>query len=61
MKAKGIILIVLGILGGIFTCTFDIIVRGKPISIGPISLAALIICVVFVITGVRFLSQSLKK
>jgi hypothetical protein len=56
MKAKGIILIALGILGAIFVCTFDIIV-GKPVNDigGPKSIAALIFCGILIILGIRFI------
>jgi len=62
MKAKGIILIVLGVLGAIFVCTFDIIV-GKAVNdiTGPKSISALVICGIFIITGIRFLLKSSKK
>ena len=58
MKKKGIILIVLGVLGGILVCTFDIIV-GKPVNdiTGPRSISALAICALFIILGVRSLSR----
>lgn len=59
MRKKGIVLIVLGILGAIFVSTFDIIM-GKPTNdlTGPKSIAALVICSIFIIAGIRFL---LKK
>jgi hypothetical protein len=59
MKAKGVLLIVLGVLGAVFVCTFDILV-GKPVNdiSGPKSISALIICGIFIIAGFRFL---LKK
>jgi len=62
MKNKGIVLIALGILGAIFVCTFDIIM-GKPVNdvSGPKSIAALIICAVLLIMGIRFISKSTKK
>ena len=62
MKTKGIILIVLGVLGGIFVCTYDII-AGKPVNdiTGPKSIPALVISGLFVITGIRFLLKSAKK
>lgn len=61
MKRKGIILIVLGILGAIFVCTFDLI-TGKPVNdiTGPKSIFALIICGLFIITGIRFLLKGPK-
>ena len=62
MKKKGIVLIALGILGAIFVCTFDIIM-GKPVNdvSGPRSIAALIICAVLIIMGVRFILKGPKK
>ena len=62
MKAKGIILILLGVLGAIFVCTFDIIV-GKPVNdiTGPTSISALIICGLFIIAGICSLLKNLKK
>lgn len=61
MKAKGIILIVLGILGIIFVCSFDIIV-GKPVNdiTGPKSISALVICGIFIIIGIGFLLKGPK-
>lgn len=60
MKIKGIVLIVLGILGAIFVCTFDIIM-GKPVNdiSGPKSISALVFCGVLVIAGVNL--KSVKK
>jgi len=62
MKTKGIILIILGMLGAVFVCTFDII-AGKPVNdiTGLKSISALIICAIFIILGIRFLLKSLKK
>ena len=62
MKKKGIILLVLGTLGVIFVSTFDIIMR-KPVNdvSGPRSIAALIICAVFIIMGFRFILKGAKK
>lgn len=62
MKAKGVILITLGVLGCIFVCTFDIIV-GKTVNdiTGPKSIPALIISAIFIITGVCLLLKSSKK
>ncbi len=55
MKIKGIILIVLGVLGGIFVLTFDIIM-GKAVNdiTGPKSIFAFAICGVLIIAGVYF-------
>lgn len=54
MKAKGFVLIALGVLGAIFVCTFDIL-AGKPINdiTGPKSIAALIVCGILIIAGLR--------
>jgi len=62
MKIKGIALIILGILGAIFICTFDIIV-GKPVNdiSGPISISALVFCGLLVLAGVTFVLKSVKK
>lgn len=59
MRKKGIVLIALGILGGVFVSTFDIIM-GKPTNdiTGPTSITALAICGIFIIAGIRAL---LKK
>jgi hypothetical protein len=61
VKVKGIILIVLGILGGIFVCTFDIMV-GKPVNdiTGPKSISVLVICGVLIIAGIRLLFKKPK-
>jgi len=61
MKARGVILIALGILGGIFVCIFDII-SGKPINdiTGPKSISALIICAVLIIYGFRLCLKKQK-
>ncbi len=62
MKKKGLILIALGVLGGIFILTFDII-AGKPVNdiSGPRSISALILCGTFIITGVAILIKNSKK
>lgn len=54
MKTKGILLIILGILGAIFVCSFDVII-GKTVNdiICPKSTPALIICGVLIIAGIR--------
>ncbi|MBU3912292.1 MAG: hypothetical protein KKD90_06900 [Candidatus Omnitrophica bacterium] len=56
MKKKAVILITLGIVGAIFVCMYDII-AGKPVCdiSGPKSISALVICGLFIITGIRFL------
>lgn len=53
MKARGRILIALGLIGAAFVCTFDII-AGKPVNdiTGPKSISALIACGVFIVTGI---------
>lgn len=62
MKTKGVILIVLGFLGGIFVCVFDIIV-GKSVNdiTGPKSISALIICAILITIGVFLLLKAAKK
>ena len=62
MKAKGIIFIVLGILGIIFIGTYDII-AGKPVNdiTGPKSITALIIFAIIILLGIRSLIKSPKK
>jgi len=62
MKTKGIILIVLGILGSIFVCVFDIIM-GKPVNdiTGPKSISALVLCGLLIIIGFYFLFKKSKK
>ncbi len=62
MKIKGIVLILAGLLGAIFVCTFDII-AGKPVNniSGPKSISALIFCGILVIAGIRFLLKIPKK
>jgi hypothetical protein len=62
MKTKGIILVLLGVLGAIFVCTFDVI-TGKPVNdiTGPKSISALIICGILIILGIRFVLKSPRK
>ncbi len=62
MKTKGIILILLGVLVGIFVCTFDIIV-GKAVNdiTGPKSISALLISGLFIIVGVHFLLKKSRQ
>jgi len=63
MKQKGIILIVAGILGIIFVVSFDKIV-GKPVNdiSGPVSITALVLCGIIIISGIIFLfKKSCKK
>ncbi|MBU0549510.1 MAG: hypothetical protein KKH80_02235 [Candidatus Omnitrophica bacterium] len=61
MKRKGVILIVLGILGIIFVSIFDIIM-GKPVNdiTGPSSILALIICGLLIIIGITYLKKKIK-
>ncbi|MFC1514374.1 hypothetical protein ACFL5X_00535 [Candidatus Omnitrophota bacterium] len=61
MKAKGVVLIMLGVLGAIFVGTFDIL-AGKPVNdiTGPKSISALIICGAFILIGFRFLLKVKK-
>jgi len=62
MKIKGAALIVLGILGAIFVCTFDIIMR-KPVNdiSGPKSISALVFCGLLAMAGVTFILKNAKK
>ena len=62
MKSKGIILIIVGILGAVFVCSFDILM-GKPVNdiSGPKSISALIFCGLLIIVGINFLVKSAKK
>jgi hypothetical protein len=62
MKIKGIILIILGLLGAVFVCSFDILM-GKPVNdiSGPKSISALIFCGLLIIVGINFLVKSAKK
>jgi hypothetical protein len=61
MKTKGIILIMLGFLGSIFICIFDIIM-GKPVNdiTGPKSISALVLCGVLIIIGILLLFKKAK-
>lgn len=58
-KILGISLIILGIIGAAFVCTFDIIMR-KPVNdiTGPKSISGLILAGIFIILGIK---QVLKK
>jgi len=62
MKVKGIILVLLGLLGGIFVLIFDIIM-GKPVNdiTGPKSISALIFCGILMILGIRFVLKSSRE
>ncbi|MFC1699771.1 hypothetical protein ACFL1I_07455 [Candidatus Omnitrophota bacterium] len=62
MKAKGIILLLAGVLGAIFVSTYDMIL-GKEINdiTGPKSIPALIICAVFIAMGARFILRKAAK
>jgi len=59
MRRKGAILIVLGVAGAVFVCTYDII-AGKPVNdiSGPKSILGLVICGIFIIAGIHFLKKS---
>lgn len=62
MKIKGVILIILGVLGTVFICTIDIIM-GKPVNdiSGPKSITGLIISGLFIIIGLALILKGLKK
>ena len=62
MKKKGIILILIGILGVIFVASFDKI-TGKPVNdiSGPKSIAALIVCGILIIIGIISLLKRIHK
>lgn len=61
MKRKGIISVLVGVLGVIFILTFDMMM-GKPVTdiSGPRSIFALIICGFFIIAGLRLLLRKSK-
>ena len=58
MKRKGIVLIILGILGGVSVYMFDIIM-GKPVNdiTGPKSIFGFVACAIIIIAGVRALCK----
>ena len=60
MKTKGLILIIMGVLGAIFVSTFDIIMRKPRNYIGPKSIIALIICGLLIIQGIISLLKKPK-
>ncbi len=62
MKTKGIILIVLGILGCLFVYAFDTLV-GKPVNdiTGPKSISALALCGLLILIGIRLVLKTTKK
>lgn len=62
MHIKGVLLVILGIVGAAFVGTFDIIV-GKPVNdiTGPKSILALIICALLIITGITVDMKRKKK
>lgn len=62
MKTKGIILVLLGVLGAIFVSIFDII-TGKPVNdiTGPKSISVLILCGILIILGIRFVLKSPRE
>jgi putative Ca2+/H+ antiporter (TMEM165/GDT1 family) len=61
MKAKGMGLIIIGVLGAIFICTFDIMV-GKSVNdiTGPKSILGLVVSIIFIIVGIHFLFKKAK-
>jgi len=62
MKSRGMILLVVGVLGAVLVCTYDMI-AGKPVNdiTGPKSISALIIFGIFIIVGVSSLVRRPKK
>jgi hypothetical protein len=61
MKAKGCMLILIGLFGGVFVYFFDMIM-GKPLNIiGPKSLAALVLCAFLSIAGFHSLLRNYKR
>lgn len=62
MKKRGIVLIVLGLLGVIFVATFDII-AGKPTNdfTGPVSTPALIIFGLVILAGITLFFKKPKQ
>jgi len=62
MKAKGVVLIFLGVLGAVFVGFFDVI-AGKPVNdiTGPKSIIAFIICGIFIISGIGLMQKCPKK
>lgn len=61
MKQKGIILVIVGILGALFVLSYDKLL-GKPINdiSGPKSIAALIISGIIILAGFYFLKNKDK-
>jgi hypothetical protein len=60
MKTKGLILIILGIVGIVFISTFDIIAGKAENYIGPKSQIALTICGLLIIQGIISLLKKPK-
>ena len=62
MKKKSLKLIILGLLGIIFICTFDFI-AGKPINdiTGPKSISGLVLCAFLILWGIVLLKKNSKK
>ncbi|MCX5687141.1 MAG: hypothetical protein NTV71_00605 [Candidatus Omnitrophica bacterium] len=60
MKTKGLVFIILGVVGAIFISTFDIIVGKAKNYIGPKSIIALIICALLITQGVISLLKKPK-
>ncbi len=59
---KGILLVLFGVIGAVFVCTFDIITQ-KPVNdiTGPKSISALVVCTISLAIGIYFLVKSRKK
>lgn len=54
MKRKGLLLVILGVVGAVYVYFFDILM-GKPVNdiTGPKSISAFIICAILIIVGLR--------
>lgn len=61
MKVKGIILVVIGLIGIVFVCSFDKL-AGKSVNdiTGPRSISTLILCAGIIFFGIRLLLRSKK-
>ncbi len=55
-KSKGVMGVILGILGVAFILLFDIIV-GKPYMIGYKSIIGFVVCAVVIVMGVRWITK----
>ena len=53
-RKNGIVLLIIGVIGIVFVCTFDIIM-GKPVNdiTGPKSITGLVISAIFIILGIK--------